>query len=141
MECVFCRIVNRQLPAEVLFESNRVLSILDIRPIHYGHALVMPKLHCVDFLSVDDSDLQEVTHVTQLVARAIVEALNLKGFNVFSNNGKVAGQSVFHFHMHITPRYADDNIKFVLTLKEYQTGDIGAYAERIREHMALARRV
>jgi len=141
MECVFCKIVNRQLPAEVLFESDRVLSILDIRPIHYGHALVMPKLHCADFLSVEDSVLQEVTHVTQLVARAIVETLSLKGFNVFSNNGSVAGQSVFHFHMHITPRYPDDNIKFVLSLKEYQTGAIGAYAERIREHITLTRRV
>ena len=135
MECVFCKIVNRQLPAEVLFESDRVLSILDIHPINYGHALVMPKLHYVDFLSVQSSDLQEVTHVTQLVAQALVKTLDLEGFNIFSNNGRVAGQSVFHFHMHVTPRHHDDNIKFILRLKEYQTEALTVYADRIRQHL------
>ena len=135
MECVFCKIANRELPAEVLFENDRVLSILDIHPINYGHALVMPKHHCVDFLSVQDADLREVTHVTQLVAQALVKALDLEGFNIFSNNGKVAGQSVFHFHMHVTPRYPDDNIKFVLQLKKYQNGASATYAELIRQSM------
>lgn len=141
MECVFCKIVNRQLPAEILFESDRVISFLDIRPIQYGHALVLPKEHCVDFLSVQDTDLREVTLVTQLVARALVRTLNLEGFNIFSNNGKVAGQSVFHFHMHITPRYPDDDIRFVLKLKEYRHGTIEEYAERIRHHIHPISRV
>ncbi|MFN0159453.1 MAG: HIT family protein [Bacteroidota bacterium] len=135
MDCPFCKIVRRELPAEVLFETSRVIAILDINPIHYGHALIVPKTHCTDFLSVSESDLHDVLHASQVVARAMVSSLNLKGFNVFSNNGTVAGQSVFHFHMHVTPRYEDDNIKFVLELKSYGQGVMGEYANRIREHI------
>jgi histidine triad (HIT) family protein len=132
MECVFCNIISGQLPAEVLYETGGVLAILDIRPIHYGHALVIPKAHYPDFLSVPEADLRDVLAVTQIVARAIVSTLGLEGFNIFSNNGLIAGQSVFHFHMHVTPRYPDDDIKFVLRLKSYTGGAMADYAERIR---------
>lgn len=135
MDCVFCKIASHQLPAEILYENEKVIAILDINPIHYGHALVIPKAHCLDFLHVRESDLHDVLHVTQIVARAIVTTLNLDGFNIFSNNGKIAGQSVFHFHMHVTPRYSDDNIQFVLELKRYEAGTMAQYAERIREHI------
>jgi histidine triad (HIT) family protein len=135
MDCIFCKIVSHEIPAEILFENNKVLSILDINPIHYGHALVIPKTHCFDFLSIPECDLHDVLHVTQIVARAIVKSLQLDGFNIFSNNGRVAGQSVFHFHMHVTPRYPNDNIKFVLELKSYEDGAMADYAKRIRQHI------
>ena len=133
--CVFCRISRHQLPAEVLYETENVISILDINPIHYGHALVIPKTHCTDFLHVRESDLHDVLHVSQIVARAIVKGLSLEGFNIFSNNGRIAGQSVFHFHMHVTPRYPDDNIRFVLKLKSYSASAMAHYAEKIRQHI------
>jgi histidine triad (HIT) family protein len=135
MDCVFCKIAAHQLPAEVLYEDDIVIAILDINPIHYGHALVIPKAHCLDFLHVRESDLHSVLHVTQMVARAIVTSLKLEGFNIFSNNGKIAGQSVFHFHMHVTPRYPDDNIHFLLELKSYSGNTMAEYAEKIRQHI------
>ncbi len=135
MDCVFCKIAAHQLPAEILYETENVVAILDINPIHYGHALVIPKTHCTDFLHVREVDLHDVLHVTQIVARAMVESLELEGFNIFSNNGKAAGQSVFHFHMHVTPRYPDDDIKFVLTLKTYDGNAMATYAEKIRRHI------
>lgn len=134
-ECVFCRIIRRELPSEILFENENVISILDINPIHFGHALVIPKKHCFDFLSIPEGDLYDVLRVTQIVASGIVNGLKVEGFNIFSNNGKIAGQSIFHFHMHITPRYPDDNIKFVLKLKSYETGMLTEYGTRIREHI------
>ncbi|HXX65181.1 MAG TPA: HIT domain-containing protein [Bacteroidota bacterium] len=137
MDCVFCNIIDHSLPAEVLLETEKVISILDINPIHHGHALVIPKTHCVDFLSVPSDDLHEVLRVTQIVARALVVSLHLDGFNIFSNNGRIAGQSVFHFHMHITPRYPDDNIRFVLKLKSYTRGAMAEYARRIREEITV----
>jgi histidine triad (HIT) family protein len=79
--------------------------------------------------------LYELLRVTQIVARAIVNSLSLEGFNVFSNNGRIAGQSVFHFHMHVTPRYPDDNIRFVLRLKSYSGSSMSEYAEKIRKHI------
>jgi histidine triad (HIT) family protein len=134
-QCVFCKIARHQLPAEILYETEKVIAILDINPIHYGHALVIPKAHCVDFLHVRESDLHDVLHVTQVVARAIVASLKLEGFNIFSNNGRIAGQSVFHFHMHVTPRYPKDNIRFVLELKSYSGNAMTHYAENIRRHI------
>jgi histidine triad (HIT) family protein len=135
MDCVFCKIIHHRLPAELLYENDKVISILDINPIHHGHALVIPKSHCTDFLSIPENDLHDVIHVTQLIARALVSSLKLDGFNIFANNGRIAGQSVFHFHMHITPRYPDDNIRFVLQLKSYTHGSMAEYARRIREHI------
>lgn len=135
MECIFCKIIKHTLPAEVLYENDKVISILDINPIHHGHALIIPKVHCTDFLSIPESDLHDVLHASQLVARALVESLRLQGYNVFSNNGQIAGQSVFHFHMHVTPRYPDDNIRFVLELKSYPDGVMAEYANKIRAHL------
>ena len=134
-ECVFCRIIRRELPAEILYETGNVISILDINPIHFGHALIIPKKHCFDFLSVPEEDLCDVLRVAQIVTRGIVGGLNLQGFNVFSNNGEIAGQSIFHFHLHITPRYPDDDIRFVLKLKSYQEGLLSEYGSRIRKHI------
>ncbi len=130
--CIFCRIARKEAPAEILLETERSIAILDIRPIHFGHALVVPKAHSRDLLEVSPVDLQDIMHTTQRVARALVASLGLEGFNVFANNGRIAGQSVFHFHMHVTPRYARDNIRFVLDLKEYPEGLMQETAQKIR---------
>ncbi len=130
--CVFCRIIRNEAPAEILFENDRTIALLDIRPIHHGHALIIPKVHCIDFLALPEEYLHDVMRTTQVVSRALVETLALEGFNVFSNNGRVAGQSVFHFHVHVTPRYADDDIHFVLRLKEYPIGVMTELGSRLR---------
>ena len=76
-----------------------------------------------------------VMEATRRVSLALVSSFQLEGFNIFCNNGEVAGQSVFHFHWHITPRYANDNIRFELNLKQYSDGQMASYAQRIREHI------
>lgn len=131
-DCVFCDIIRRRAPAEVVYENDFALAILDIRPIHYGHTLVIPKVHCRDFLGLPKQYHAGVLEAAQTVAAATVRALSLEGFNVFSNNGGVAGQSVFHFHLHVTPRYRDDQIRFELTLKQYRDGQMRAMAQSIR---------
>lgn len=131
--CIFCEIIRGRSPAEILYENDLALAILDIRPIHHGHSLVIPKVHCRDFLGLPKEYHAGVFEAAQTVAAATVRALSLEGFNVFSNNGPVAGQSVFHFHLHVTPRYRDDQIRFELTLKRYQDGQMRAMAQSIRE--------
>jgi len=133
MQCIFCDIVTKKTPAEWLYEDDSAIAILDINPIHFGHALIIPKRHYVDFLSLPDPDLARVIQVGQVIARGLVESLGLEGFNIFSNNGRIAGQSVFHFHLHITPRYPDDEIRFVLKLKKYEDGDASRYGTCIRD--------
>lgn len=132
-ECIFCRILEREVSSEVLYRTERVVAILDINPIHFGHVLIIPRTHAETFLEVPETELPELIHTVQVVSRAVVEALHPPGFNIFSNNGKAAGQSVFHFHFHVTPRYEDDNIQFVLKLKKYSTDEMKQYADRIRK--------
>jgi histidine triad (HIT) family protein len=132
MSCIFCDIIDRKIPAEILYENDCVLSILDINPIHYGHALVIPKRHHRDFLEVEKDELCGIMQAVHTVSSAVVKAFKLQGFNFFANNGAIAGQSVFHFHIHITPRYADDNIRFVLRLKRYEPHAMEETAKAIR---------
>jgi histidine triad (HIT) family protein len=82
---------------------------------------------------VPEPELAGLMQATKIVSQAIVDSLKPPGFNIFSNNGRAAGQSVFHFHLHITPRYEDDNIRFVLKLKKYAGKEMSEYAERIRQ--------
>jgi histidine triad (HIT) family protein len=134
-DCIFCKIISKQIPAEILYEDEHVIAILDINPIHYGHSLVISKSHCKDFLELPETSYRSVLHAAKLIAKALVATQKLDGFNLFSNNGRIAGQSVFHFHMHVTPRYCDDNIRFVLNLKNYPDGELHRYAELIRAHI------
>lgn len=134
-DCTFCQIIARRTNAEILYENNDALCILDINPIHYGHALVIPKRHCRDLTELPPESFAGLMQALQTIAKALKNSLGLEGFNVFSNNGRIAGQSVFHFHFHVTPRYANDNIKFILELKKYRNGEMAEYARRIRQQI------
>ncbi|HTY35909.1 MAG TPA: HIT family protein [Bacteroidota bacterium] len=133
MDCIFCRIIAGESPAEVLYENSAAIAILDNRPIHYGHTLVIPRVHCNDFLSLPSDSMSGMMEATQKICRALVDCFDLKGFNIFCNNGEVAGQSVFHFHWHVTPRYPNDDIRFELKLKHYPDGSMAEHADRIRK--------
>ncbi len=135
MSTIFTKIISREIPAEILYETDNVIAIIDIMPIHYGHALVIPKKEYKNFLEVPEAELGELMSVSQKIAKALVTTFNLDGFNFFSNNGEVAGQSVFHFHIHVTPRYANDNISFNLQLKKYSDGQMKEVADKIRANI------
>ena len=135
MQCEFCKIIRGDAEAEIIFRSQRAIAILDINPVHYGHVLVIPLTHASTFLDVPDDELFDLIKTTKLVTRAIVSSLDSPAFNIFSNNGRAAGQSVFHCHFHITPRYDDDNIKFILKLKKYADDEMATYATRIRQYI------
>jgi histidine triad (HIT) family protein len=131
--CVFCKIAAGRTPAEVLYENEHAIVVLDVNPIHFGHALVIPRQHCKDFLDLPEQTFHSIMQAANVVARALVQGLELEGFNLFSNNGQIAGQSVFHFHLHVTPRYRDDNIRFVLNLKQYSNGEMKHFGTLIRK--------
>jgi histidine triad (HIT) family protein len=136
MSTIFTKIINREIPSEILYETDKVISIIDIMPIHYGHALIIPKKEYRNFLEVPEDELGELFIITQKVAKSLVKTFNLDGFNFFANNGEVAGQSVFHFHIHVTPRYSNDNISFNLNLKKYAEGQMKEIADKIRSNIA-----
>jgi histidine triad (HIT) family protein len=135
MSTIFTKIIKREIPAEILYETDNVIAVIDIMPIHYGHALIIPKKEYRNFLEVPESEAGELMLVTQKIAKAMVKAFDLEGFNFFSNNGEVAGQSIFHFHIHVTPRYPNDNISFHLNLKKYADGQMKDVADKIRKNI------
>lgn len=106
--CIFCSIINQEIPSRVIYENEAVLAILDVNPLSKGHTLVMPKKHVVDILDADEKTLDEVMHVTQKLSIELMEKLQADGCNIVSNCKEAAGQSVDHLHFHIIPRYIGD---------------------------------
>ncbi len=131
--CPFCRIIAGEAEAEILYETARSVSFLDINPINFGHALVVSREHFADFNDLPKDVLLEIAESLRLVSRAIVDAVHPAGFNIFNNNGLAAGQSVFHFHFHIAPRYDGDGLKIRPNLKVYESPEhMAVFANKIR---------
>lgn len=110
-ECIFCQIVSGAAPAHRVFEDETVLVFLDIFPTTHGHTLVIPKRHRTDLLTSDADDLTHVIRCSQRVAAAIREVFRPDGIGVFQLNGAAAGQTVFHYHMHLIPRMQGDKLE------------------------------
>jgi histidine triad (HIT) family protein len=131
MECIFCNIADRKAEAEIVFEDENILAFLDIQPVNFGHTLVITKKHYDNFLTVPKEELDKLIHATQFIAGAVKRGLNADGFNVISNNGNSAGQSVYHFHFHIIPRFNDD-FTIKPKVKSYGSDTIKEYGNQIR---------
>jgi histidine triad (HIT) family protein len=110
-DCVFCKIVAGEIPAWIVDEDERTIAFMDIAPATRGHALVIPRAHASDLLSVDREDLTAVALSAQRLARRLRERLGAEGVNLLNSCGSIAWQTVFHFHVHVIPRYADDLLK------------------------------
>ncbi|HMN24437.1 MAG TPA: HIT family protein [Ignavibacteriaceae bacterium] len=135
MDCIFCDIASKISEAEIIFENEKVIAFLDINPVNYGYTLVIPKKHFDNFLTMPNDELAELTKLTQYIAGSVKRALKADGFNIISNNGSSAGQSVFHFHYHIIPRYENDFIMRPRTI-EYKENEITLYSEKIKESIS-----
>jgi len=130
--CIFCKIIAGELPSWKVYEDDHALAILDIAPVHKGHTLVMPKKHCTDFVSAETECLKCVYTATQNIARAVLRATGAEGCNVTTANGAVAGQSVFHLHWHIIPRFENDGFQ-LWPQGVYTEGEKDTVAEKIRQ--------
>lgn len=109
--CLFCKIIAGELPATVVADDDRTVTIMDINPATRGHMLVLPRAHCADLLSIGDDDLAAAALAAQRAAQRAVEALGADGINVINSCGAAAWQTVFHFHVHVVPRYRDDPLR------------------------------
>ena len=131
--CIFCKIAAGEIPAITLFEDDDVKVIFDAGPATKGHALVIPKIHAADVFEISEELLAKAHIVAKKVAKALKDATGCDGINILQNNGERAGQSVFHLHIHVIPRYEGDtaNIKWVPGEqdKEY----LAELAERVNE--------
>ena len=135
-DCIFCAIVSGIAPASVLYEDNWTLAFLDINPINPGHTLVIPKRHHQDLFSIDKPLYQKLADTTRLMAQAVQTALQPAGLNIFQANGVAAGQTVFHFHNHVLPRYPDDRLH--VQLHPQQPGDLAKQQQKFEPPEAIA---
>ena len=107
--CIFCKIANGEIPSTTLYEDEDFRVILDLGPATRGHALLLPKNHFANLFELDDETAQKAILVAKKMAGKMKDALGADVFNLVQNNGEAAGQTVFHFHMHLIPRYENDN--------------------------------
>jgi histidine triad (HIT) family protein len=132
-DCIFCRIVAGELPASVVGEDERTVSFMDINPATRGHALVIPRVHATNLLEIDVEDLAAVARAAQGLARRAAERLGADGVNLINSCGAAAWQTVFHFHVHVIPRYADDPLRLPWTPAPGDAGEIAAAANELRD--------
>lgn len=110
--CIFCKLANGDIPTNTIYEDADFRVILDASPATKGHALILPKQHYANMFEMDDEVLAKAAKLAKKVITHEKEVLGCDGYNVLQNNGEAAGQTVFHFHMHLIPRYKDDAAEF-----------------------------
>ncbi|RST75171.1 HIT family protein [Siminovitchia acidinfaciens] len=132
--CIFCKIVNGELPSAKVFENDDILAFMDISQITKGHTLVIPKIHNEDIFEMDEETAEKLFSVVPKIAQAIKEEFGAKGMNLLNNNGAFAGQEVFHYHMHLIPRYDENDgfsKRFVSHQADYTPEDLQTMAAAI----------
>lgn len=127
-ECLFCRIVTGELPATIVAEDERTVAIMDISPATLGHVLVIPRRHCTDLHDIDPEDLAAVAVTAQRVAARARDRLGAVGVNLLQSSGAAAWQTVFHLHVHVIPRYAEDPLKLPWSPRPGDPDEIAAAA-------------
>jgi histidine triad (HIT) family protein len=130
--CVFCRIVTKQIPATVVHEDEQTLAFMDLGQVNPGHVLVALKAHAENIYALDEAQAAAVFATAARVARAIRGAFAPQGLSVYQANGAAAGQTVFHLHVHLVPRYDADGMAFTWPAKNPPREKLEDYAARIR---------
>ncbi len=129
--CIFCKLANGAIPSNTLYEDEDFRVILDIEPATMGHALILPKKHFANIYELSEDYAAKVFKVAKNMSVKMKAALDFDGFNVLQNNGEAAGQTVFHFHMHLIPRYTGDNAGLDMPGKKAANYDLGEVAAKI----------
>ncbi len=129
--CIFCKIANGEVPSRTLYEDNDFRVILDLAPATKGHALILPKNHYKNLYEIEEETAAKVMPLAKKMAVEITQKLGCDGFNLMQNNNEIAGQTVFHFHMHLIPRYNNDNQNLVMKPRQATDEELDAVREAI----------
>jgi histidine triad (HIT) family protein len=132
-DCIFCKIVAGELPASIVDQDERTLAFMDIAPATRGHALVIPRAHANDLLSVEQEDLIAVFLAAQRLAGRAKDRLGASGVNLINSCGAAAWQTVFHFHVHVIPRYEDDPLRLPWVPAPGDPGEIAAASQELAD--------
>lgn len=134
--CIFCKIANGEIPAATLYEDENFRVILDLGPASKGHALILPKSHAANIYELSDEMAAKAMILAKKMATAMTAALKCDGFNIVQNNGEGAGQTVFHFHMHLIPRYKGDQVGITWKPGELSDADKEEILLKVKEQLS-----
>jgi histidine triad (HIT) family protein len=130
-DCLFCKIVSGEIPATKVHEDERTIAFMDINPGTRGHLLVIPREHVADLHAIGDEDLLAVARTARTMADKALDRLGAEGVNVIQNNGSAAWQTVFHYHVHVVPRYGGDGIRLPWVPQPGDRDEIAAAAKEL----------
>lgn len=133
--CIFCKIIGKEIPSTILYEDDDFSVIMDISPASKGHAILLVKKHVPNIYELDEDLASKALVVVSKVAKAMKEELKCDGLNILQNNGEAAGQTVFHLHIHLIPRYKDDQVNISWKPEKYGEGEAQALADAIRKRL------
>ena len=131
-DCIFCKIVAGDLPSQRVDEDEHTVAFMDLNPWTRGHALVVPKRHSRDLLEIEDEDLDHVAHAAKRLAQRMKDRLGCDGINLLNSCGEAAWQTVFHFHIHVIPRYEGDPLRLPWKPAPGDPDEIAAAADALR---------
>ena len=134
--CIFCKIANGEIPAATLYEDENFRVILDLGPASKGHALILPKSHAANIYELSDEMAAKAMILAKKMATAMTAALKCDGFNIVQNNGECAGQTEFHFHMHLIPRYKGDQVGITWKPGELSDADKEEILLKVKEQLS-----
>lgn len=121
--CIFCKIINNEIPSKKIYEDDDILAILDISQITYGHTLVMPKKHYNNMFDIDENTLTKLMTVVNKISKEY-RTKGIEGLNIYSNCEAIAGQEVMHLHFHILPRYNKDEFTYKHQTNKYDLDEV-----------------
>lgn len=131
-DCIFCKIAAGEIPSRKIYEDKDLIAIMDLSPTSKGHSLIIPKEHYTNIYDIDEEIAGKVMKTAKKLATKMTIALNCDGFNLLQNNGETAGQTMFHFHMHLIPRYKDaDNNMLKFTSVSFSDEEMDAIRDQI----------
>jgi len=134
-DCVFCKLVAKQIPASIVYEDEATLAFMDLGQVNPGHVLVACKAHADDIYALDEAQAAAVFRTAARVARAVRAAFDPPGLSIYQANGTPAGQTVFHFHLHVLPRHDGDGMQLVWPVQNPPREKLEAYGAQIRARL------
>lgn len=132
-DCIFCKLANGEFPTNSIYEDDKFNVILDLAPATKGHALILPKEHYANLYEIPEDLLAEAVKLAKKLAMHMTDVLKCDGFNLVQNNGECAGQTVFHFHLHLIPRYTDDGQQLLWDPKNPSKEELKEICELLAE--------
>lgn len=131
--CIFCKLANGDIPTATVYEDEYLRAIMDAAPANKGHIIILPKSHAANIYELEDEYVSRAFVLAKKLAVALKKLTGCDGVNILQNNGGAAGQTVFHFHVHVIPRFKDDDCTIVWKPTSYENGEASEVAKKIAE--------